>query len=145
MADVFTHVLVAIDGSPAASEALRRAAALAGSVSAHLTLLHVAMLAGLSSFDRPRAYVRAQRVAHIEGERLLEDARTLAGGTPTATELHSGDPAEVICRRAAELGVDLVVVGSRKLGGIDRLLLGSVSSAVMRCAPCSVLVVRAPD
>jgi nucleotide-binding universal stress UspA family protein len=60
----------------------------------------------------------------------------------SATELHFGDPAAVICRRAEELGADLLVLGSRGLGMLDRLLLGSVNSAVVQRAPCSVLVVR---
>ena len=59
-----------------------------------------------------------------------------------STELHAGDPADVICRRARELDADLIVVGSRGLGTLDRFLLGSVSAAVAQRAPCSVLVVR---
>jgi hypothetical protein len=51
----------------------------------------------------------------------------------------------VAIRRAADIGADLVVVGSRRLGRIDRLLLGSVSGAVVWCAPCSVLVIRGRD
>jgi nucleotide-binding universal stress UspA family protein len=144
LADAFTHLLVATDGSPSAGEALRRAAALAASLGARLTVLHVATPV-VSSFDWPRGHARAARAARLEGERLLEDARGAVAGTPVATEIHIGDPADVICRRAADLGADLVVVGSRGLGGIERLVVGSVSGAVIRCAPCSVLVVRARD
>ena len=43
---------------------------------------------------------------------------------------------------AEELGADLVVLGSRGLGGIRRALMGSVSDSVVRNAHCSVLVVR---
>ena len=57
-------------------------------------------------------------------------------------ESAAGDPATTICRRAVELGVELIVVGSRGLGTLDRLLVGSVSSAVVRDAHCSVLVLR---
>jgi nucleotide-binding universal stress UspA family protein len=49
----------------------------------------------------------------------------------------------VICERAEELSVDVVVVGSRGRGAIRRALLGSVSSHVVHNAPCPVLVVRA--
>jgi nucleotide-binding universal stress UspA family protein len=146
VADAFTHVLVAVDGSPAADAALLRAVALAGRIGANLTVLHVAEPARLpSSFDPPRTYALAESTARLHGERILADARALAGGVPLATEMHFGDPSEVICRRATELGADLVVVGSRGLGAIERVLLGSVSDAVIRCAPCSVLVVRGPD
>jgi nucleotide-binding universal stress UspA family protein len=144
LADTFTHVLVAIDGSPASGEVLRRAGALAASVGAHLSALHVATPV-VSSFDTPRAHVRAERDARLEGERLLGEALRAVGGMLLETEVRVGNPAEIICRRAAEIGVDLVVVGSRRPGRIDRLLLGSVSGAVLECAPCSVLVVRARD
>jgi nucleotide-binding universal stress UspA family protein len=137
--------MVAIDGSLAANEALHRAAALAQDVGAQLTVLHVATATGVSSFDSPRAHVRAEGAARLEGVRLLAEARAVASGVPLETEINFGPPAEVICRRAAEIGADLVVVGSRGLGGIDRLILGSVSRAVVGCAPCSVLVVREQD
>ena len=61
---------------------------------------------------------------------------------PCRTALHYGVPAEVICDLATELSADLVVVGSRGLGRLDRLLLGSVSTSVVQRAPCPVLVVR---
>ncbi|HEV8641960.1 MAG TPA: universal stress protein [Methylomirabilota bacterium] len=53
-----------------------------------------------------------------------------------------GDPREEIVRIAEEWGADLVVVGARGLGAVKGFLLGSVSLAVVRHAPCSVLVVK---
>ncbi len=53
-----------------------------------------------------------------------------------------GHPAEEIWRAASEPGVDLVVVGARGLGPVKRLLLGSVSEAMVHHAPCPVLVVK---
>jgi nucleotide-binding universal stress UspA family protein len=81
--------------------------------------------------------------ARAQGTELLDRAQALAGGlVPCATELHSGDPVDVICRRGEELTADLIVVGNRGLGTLDRFLLGSVSTAVVQRAPCSVLIVR---
>jgi nucleotide-binding universal stress UspA family protein len=54
-----------------------------------------------------------------------------------------GDPAEKLLE-AAEMGVDLLVLGSRGFGPVMRLLVGSVSSRVIREAPCPVLVVPRP-
>jgi nucleotide-binding universal stress UspA family protein len=54
-----------------------------------------------------------------------------------------GDPAEKLLE-AAEMGVDLLVLGSRGFGPVMRLLIGSVSSRVIREAPCPVLVVPRP-
>ncbi len=54
-----------------------------------------------------------------------------------------GDPKAVIVDHAAKTGADLVVVGSHGHGALERFVLGSVASAVVRFAPCSVEVVRA--
>jgi nucleotide-binding universal stress UspA family protein len=54
-----------------------------------------------------------------------------------------GDPAEKLLE-AAEMGVDLLALGSRGFGPVMRLLIGSVSSRVIREAPCPVLVVPRP-
>lgn len=51
-------------------------------------------------------------------------------------------PKHAIVDEATEWGADLIVVGSHGYGFWDRMLLGSVSSAVVHHAPCSVLVVR---
>ncbi len=56
--------------------------------------------------------------------------------------LRMGKPAAEIVALAEELGVGLVVVGSRGLGGVRRALMGSVSDSVVRHAHCPVLVVR---
>jgi nucleotide-binding universal stress UspA family protein len=53
-----------------------------------------------------------------------------------------GRPGDEIVAASAESGVDLVVVGARGLGRLERLVLGSVSERVLHRAPCSVLVVK---
>jgi nucleotide-binding universal stress UspA family protein len=58
------------------------------------------------------------------------------------TSAREGDPAEVIIQVANEQQADLIVVGSWGLTGIQRFLLGSVSSKVSHHAPCSVMIVR---
>jgi nucleotide-binding universal stress UspA family protein len=57
--------------------------------------------------------------------------------------LVDGDPSEKLTEQA-ELGVDLLVLGSRGFGPVMRLLIGSVSSRVIRSAPCPVLIVPRP-
>jgi nucleotide-binding universal stress UspA family protein len=54
-----------------------------------------------------------------------------------------GDPVQKLLEEA-EVGVDLLVLGSRGFGPVMRLLIGSVSSRVIRAAPCPVLVVPRP-
>ena len=89
--------------------------------------------------------LRVTADADRAGSGVLAAAQALvAPFAPCRTELHHGTPADVICERAATLAVDLVVVGSRGLGMLDRLLLGSVSTAVVQRAPCTVVVTRRP-
>ena len=137
------RILVAVDGSPQSVGACRLAVDLARGYEATLVALHVAVPVPPGSSVRPADYLRAQDAARAQGDRLLEDARNLARGyAPFTGEVVFGEPSDVIVRRARELGADLVVVGSRGLGTIDRLLLGSVSSSVAQRAACSVLVAR---
>jgi hypothetical protein len=56
--------------------------------------------------------------------------------------LRTGRPANEIVELSEDLGVGVVVIGSRGLGGISRALMGSVSDSVVRHASCPVLVVR---
>jgi nucleotide-binding universal stress UspA family protein len=53
-----------------------------------------------------------------------------------------GDPGTAICEAAEEHGYDTIIVGSRNLGGIKRLFLGSVSERVAHRAKCDVLIAR---
>lgn len=64
-----------------------------------------------------------------------------AGGLADS-EVREGDAADQLMRAASERGADLVVVGTRGLHGLGRLLLGSVARNVLLHAPASVLVVR---
>jgi nucleotide-binding universal stress UspA family protein len=61
---------------------------------------------------------------------------------PVVPEIVTGDPAEEIVRLSGIHRCDLVVIGSRGLRGLSRILQGSVSSQVVEDAPCSVFVVR---
>jgi nucleotide-binding universal stress UspA family protein len=55
-----------------------------------------------------------------------------------------GSPQKEILQFAGEEAVDLIVMGSHGRTGISRLLMGSVAEAVMRKAPCPVLIVKQP-
>jgi nucleotide-binding universal stress UspA family protein len=76
----------------------------------------------------------------------LEDlARELSGaGLEVETEVAEGDPAELIVARAAELGADLIAMGTHGLSALGRVFLGSVARRVVQHAPCPVLTVRSP-
>ena len=93
----------------------------------------------------------AATVRELKAERRLELSKALdqvaplfeTHGVTVSRETPEGHPADVITA-AAEADTDLVVVGARGLGGVKRLLLGSVSENVLRAALSPVLIVRRP-
>lgn len=89
-----------------------------------------------------RQHREIQERAGVDAEDL---ARRLGEiGIPSTPHVRAGDPAPEILAAAADRGADLIVTGSRGLGGIDRVLLGSVARNIVTHARCSVLVVRGP-
>lgn len=82
---------------------------------------------------------RARQLATQVDEAVASLRR--AGGLADG-EVRKGDAADQLLRAAKERGADLVVVGTRGLGTLERLLLGSVARNVVLHAPASVLVVR---
>jgi nucleotide-binding universal stress UspA family protein len=80
-----------------------------------------------------------------EAQRILdEQVKKIEGlgGTVAQARLSEGGAAEEIVALAEELGADLIVMGSRGLGGLKRTLMGSVSDSVVRHAHCPVMVAR---
>jgi nucleotide-binding universal stress UspA family protein len=72
-------------------------------------------------------------------DKSLEDAEVAASGVKVTPVLREGQPADVLVAEAKD--ADLLVVGSRGLGGFKGLLLGSVSQQVAHHAPCPVAIV----
>jgi nucleotide-binding universal stress UspA family protein len=70
--------------------------------------------------------------------------RLRIAGLDATMEIRSGDPAHEIVATAGSTGAGVVVVGTRGLTGLRRLVLGSVARNVLLSAPCSVLIVREP-
>ncbi len=82
---------------------------------------------------------------HNEGEALVANAaeRLRSAGFKTSTSVEDGDAKESILKCAEQWRPDVILVGSHGWKGLDRILLGSVSEAIARHAPCSVEIVRA--
>jgi len=140
------HVLAATDGSPAAEAAVREAARLARLFGAQLTLLRVVDApGGLTSPYLPHAAVadyETVRERDDEAERYLRD---LAGRVPPGLHVRtrtfrSYHAARGIVNAAAELGADVVAVGTHRRTRLARAMLGSVADKVVRTAPVPVLV-----
>jgi nucleotide-binding universal stress UspA family protein len=142
----YNKILVGIDGSGHASEALKIASVL-GPSPAEVTVLHVVnekTHRELEEFGRIE-HIDITSPAVVVGEQLLEQAlRELqAIGHETATStLRNGDVVAEILSCATELDVDLVVLGCRGLKPRIRSYLGSVSNAVLHQVSCNCIVVR---
>lgn len=158
---MFHRILVAIDSEQTiANQVLAEAMATAKASGAALNIVQV--LAPLSSgypsampvtvdggFSTVNAeaittYVRLwqEREKEIQTRLQALAAEARAAGIAADSTPAMGEPGREICAIAAAWNADLIVLGRRGLGGLEQLLLGSVSSYVMHRAPCSVLIVQ---
>ena len=146
------RILLATDGSKDAELAAHTAAGLAQKTGSEL---HAVYVRPRIVPHRPGYYVGPEVVEDAERkerERLEQEAQSLldaqagevreAGGNVARAHLRVGRPDEEIVDLAEELGVGLILMGSRGQGGIRRALLGSVCDSVVRHAHCPVMVVR---
>ncbi len=136
-------IVVGVDGSDCSSRALRFAVDEARMRKARLKVVAawsvpVMMYAGgyMPGID-PSTFEHA---ADAEAEAAIKQVREDAPEIQVEASTPNASAAEALLH-AAE-GADLLVVGSRGLGGFERLLLGSVSQQVALHAPCAVLIVR---
>jgi len=104
----------------------------------------LARISGMGRVDLTQAVERAMCERKRRTLLMLErmGRRFARRGLAVDHVFADGAPAEEILRAAERHHVDLIVMGSKGLTGLDRYLLGSVSRKVARHAPCSVLVVR---
>jgi nucleotide-binding universal stress UspA family protein len=134
-------VVVGVDGSEPSIEALRQGAAMAQALGSTVT--------AVACWRYPPAYdnfVALEWSPEKDAAQMLEEAlgRAYGDNRPAGlrSEVRQGHPASVLIDESAH--ADMLVVGSRGLGGFAGLLLGSVSAAVTAHAHCPVLVVRHP-
>jgi nucleotide-binding universal stress UspA family protein len=128
----FSSILVPIDGSENAREALKCAATIAEKTDAKVTLLHVT--------ERSPFKLRSKDSGKI-GSLILSKAAEEIKGVNVHQMMESGNPAKIITEMADKRGYDLIVIGSKGQGAKIRFWLGSVSSHVIHYAPGSVLLV----
>jgi nucleotide-binding universal stress UspA family protein len=147
---MFSNILVAIDGSPASLNALNKGIDLSLKYAAALHLLHVVrqMQVPLNPGLMDR-YEELKRQPHhflrSAGEQSLNQAKRTAqskGIESVKSDVGAGDPATEIVSYAEKNSVDLVVMGSRGLGKVEGMLIGSVSRKVGNKTKADCLLVK---
>jgi nucleotide-binding universal stress UspA family protein len=142
---MYRHVLCAYDGSPAADAALDDAIELASAMRARLAIVTVV--------ERPPAGVAAagvnpgalaQSVQDDAGERLRAGADRVPGDVPLTTLLRTGHASAEILKAAAEVGADVLVLGTRGRGRVTANIFGSVAADVHHHTHLPMLVVSRP-
>ena len=143
-------ILVAVDGSQPSLRALDLASEIAEKFDALLVMIYVIRDMQLPEAMREMAEVELVRETRLTtmkkiAEEILGEAAARArarGATKVEAEIRPGDPAGAVLRYAAEEAVDLIVMGSRGLGQVEGMLLGSVSRKVSNLAKVGCLTVR---
>jgi nucleotide-binding universal stress UspA family protein len=146
-------ILLAVDGSvcsDAAVETLARRPWPAETEVKVITAVEIPTPVGMEPWAASPDYfeeldVSVRRAAQDVLDSALAKLTTIKDKTlKISSEIIQGPPRQGIVEEAERWGADLIVMGSRGLGTWNRLLLGSVSSAVVHHAKCSVEIVRTP-
>jgi nucleotide-binding universal stress UspA family protein len=139
-------ILLATNDSEEAELAARTAIDLAKSTGTELYVVYVERLP--TFMDGPGSIGYDSRLYDEHQEKARQVLRKLvwqvqvAGGNVAESHLRMGGVANEVVGLAEELGVGLIIMGSRGHGRIRRALMGSVSDSVVRHAHCPVMIVR---
>jgi nucleotide-binding universal stress UspA family protein len=137
-------VLVPIDGSENSLRAVERAVAMLrdhGPFEVHVLNVQPPLGGDVTTFI---ASATVKDYHREEGEKVLQPARALLDrlGVPYKPHITVGPAGESIAGFARKLGVNMIVMGTRGLGGLRGALLGSVSTEVIRYADVPVTLVK---
>lgn len=130
------RVLVATDGSAGADRAVAAAVEMPWPDGSEVRVVSAVEATGWMPETSATLRARAEAAVATARAKLEKIGRRASSGVLL------GSPSRVILDTASDWHADVVVVGSRGLGAVRGLLIGSVSSAVARAATCSVLVVK---
>ena len=144
------NILIASDASASSNIAVELAADLASKYDATLHILHVVRQMQLPDELRDMAEVekiadQEEDVLRFVGEKILRAAKERArdhGAVRIRTAFGKGDPANAILDHARDNNADLIVMGTRGLGKVKGMLMGSVSRKVSNLSEVHCLIVR---
>ena len=135
------NILVPVDGSDGSDKAVSHAIGMAEIYGAKLNFLYVANINQLAiNAALSQAILDAVTKA---GKTILDRAENMVpSGIEKESFSETGSPAAVILEFEENLNADLIVMGSRGLGVVKGILLGSVSQYIIERSKCPVLVIK---
>lgn len=170
--ETFNNILIAYDGSKSSLKAVQMGINMKKKLHSHLTILYVLEetsvnvpipatrpdtlpAGGMGNVDGLNIYTNnvkdkvpsQQRVATAENDATTQSLNEIHAllsqeRVEAQVEVMQGDPAKTICNFADTQQNDLIIIGSRGLGGLKKLILGSVSDKVTNTANCPVLIAK---
>jgi nucleotide-binding universal stress UspA family protein len=136
------HILVPLDFSEPADEALMYAITMAKQLQARITLLHVIDIPPLAGANLTTQMFAIEEAAQRAADVSLQRVRD--AGVQGESLVNQGIPWQEIVQQAKVIAADLIIMGTHGRTGLQHVFLGSVAEKVVRLAPCPVLVVRTP-
>mgnify|MGYP005835160065 CR=1 FL=1 len=146
----YEKILVPVDGSNNSLKAVSHASYLASRLECEIGLLHVMVMPqDIYLYGHPgHPYIPSTANESIEsmrekaGEVILKAKKLLPEGIVIKDFIVEGSPGETIAKFAQDNNFDLIIMGSRGLGLIKGVLMGSVSSYVIHNAKCSSMIIK---
>lgn len=156
---MYEQIVVALDGSAAAERVLAHAEAFATAFGSHLTLVHATLSAemvlaqasaGETASGQVATPIDPAPVIDADHQTAAEYVNGLASrlrqrNFTVDVEMPEGPADDIIVERAQALGAQIILMTTHGRGGLGRVVFGSTADAVIRHAPCPVLLVRVHD
>lgn len=141
---MFHTILLATDGSGNALRATETAIELATGLSVSKVLVVHVVGRAPSESQLVRAGLDVHALLEEEARPVIRPSLDLLDEAkiPYSLQVSLGDPAAVILGLMEKEPVEMLVIGSRGLGALSGLVMGSVSQKLVRLAPCPVLIVK---
>lgn len=144
---MFKHILVPVDGSPTAQLAVEKVIGLVKAFGARVTAIFVIDPYPFTGVGTDFAYDQAEYLSAATAEanaaiKATKDAFAAAGVSVEASVVEANTPWRGVVRAAESVQADLIVMGSHGRSGLEKLVLGSVTQAVLSHTRLPVLVVR---
>ncbi|MEK5232004.1 universal stress protein [Lysinibacillus sp. FSL K6-0232] len=139
---MYSHILVAVDGSDNAFRAAQEAMKIAKLSKS--TMVDIVYVVNVEKVKNELLRAGSPETMELARQRKIAPVEQAlrAAQIPYQTTILKGEPGSEIVRYANEKQVDLVVIGSRGLNSFQEMVLGSVSHKVMKRVQCPALIVK---